>query len=111
MPREWTPDDDLDPPGGCGGRDGVPEEADDGHIGDDDWEAADTGEYDDGGVGMVPCPECGREIADFVDKCPHCGNWVDQGGDTSPHMSFRAVALMLLLIVVVCTTGLFFWRC
>jgi hypothetical protein len=41
---------------------------------DDDEDWYDGDEPDNGDP--VLCPECGKQVSDFLDKCPACGYWL-----------------------------------
>lgn len=72
------------------------DELEDDHGLDDDLFDDDDGvdDYD-----TVPCPSCGRPVADEAEWCPHCGDWiVDQVSTLSRH---RRVLLAVIVLAVV----------
>jgi DNA-directed RNA polymerase subunit RPC12/RpoP len=56
---------------------------------------------DDEDTPTVPCPSCGAEILDFVDKCPHCGDWIVQRSGTPSHRRGWVVLVVILLLIAV----------
>ncbi len=75
----------------------------------DDWEEdpdapqeCDLDDEDDETL-TVPCPTCGRPVAEIAERCPHCGDWIVSGGDTGrtwPRWVIVAAVLALVSFVL-----------
>jgi hypothetical protein len=90
------------------------EESREDEVEDADWDAREALEDPDGPqecdlagqsdadeTDTVPCPNCGKEIAEDADKCPHCGEWVVQGGDAGAGSSHGVVFMMVAILVLI----------
>lgn len=54
---------------------------------DDEWET-------------VPCPNCGRDVAEEAEMCPHCGEFiVHRSAKRSRRVMAIAVVLLLVLVL------------
>lgn len=57
---------------------------------DDDWSdeyAEDDAYYDDEDDDYtVPCPECGTEVYEDVDRCPNCGEYIIHSASTRDYV-------------------------
>jgi hypothetical protein len=74
---------------------------------DEDWYDDDDAEPED--APPRPCPECGKPIADFLDKCPACGYWLSAADRRAlkPHESTPAwVKVTALVLLAVTLLGL-----
>jgi hypothetical protein len=72
---------------------------------DDNWEddrdapqGRDLADDDEDETPTVPCPSCGREVAEFADRCPHCGDWVVQGGDSRPARRWPLIVVIVIIV-------------
>ncbi|MEW6249588.1 MAG: hypothetical protein AB1716_02995 [Planctomycetota bacterium] len=55
----------------------------------------DLAQSDDDETETVPCPACGREVADFAERCPHCGDWIVPGASGARQTPWLLVAVAL----------------
>ncbi len=79
-----------------------PEESwdDESTAGEDDPEGPsdeDLADEDDDETPTVPCPNCSREIPDFVDRCPYCHQFVTQGGGTGRTLLYVIIAVLVII--------------
>lgn len=85
--------------------------AGDGPFDDRPWDsddAEDDGLGDD--VDVIPCPECGRPVADASPHCPACGHWFmddeEQGtGRRQPAWVFVTALVCLAMAVAWALVG------
>jgi hypothetical protein len=62
-----------------------------------DDEDPDEGEFDDE-PDTMPCPSCGAEIFDDVDRCPVCGEYITADTSMNPVWWWTAVIVLLLMV-------------
>jgi len=54
---------------------------------------------DDDETPTVPCPSCGRPVAEIADRCPHCGDWIVSVGKGGPRWPRWVIVAALLALV------------
>ena len=66
-------------------------------------------------MGLIKCPECGREVSEFAETCPGCGfkisegieKRIDQKYPTNRHFKKRYLVIVLCVLIVIITGGYF----
>jgi hypothetical protein len=71
----------------------------------DDEFPDDESDRENDGTDVVPCPHCGREVAEDAPRCPHCGDWITtQAGSGGRRWVWAAAAIGLVMVI------LLYWR-
>lgn len=77
---------------------------------DEDWYVDDEADEAD----PIPCPECGQDVPEFLDKCPACGYWLSafdrrrlRPRESKP-MWVLATAFVLIVVLILSLPGV--WR-
>jgi hypothetical protein len=85
----WRPEDDFDDESWDEDDRDAPQESD---LVDEDEDETPT----------VPCPRCGREVAEFAERCPYCGDWIipSAGGGRRPLWIVVAAIMALAAFLV-----------
>ena len=76
----------------------------------EDWEDPQEQDQDrDDDPEQIPCPFCGKRVAEIADICPHCGNFMfshDAPGERKALWKW----VVVILLVVVLAGLMYLWK-